>query len=709
MEATTGTQVDAELVAAVTAESLGNPLHVCELVRLLQTTQPDAEKLTLQGDLPLPPTIREIMLRRVARLSTGCQELLGLCALTDRTMSFWLLHRASGLEREELLTLLQEAIDAQLLVEELGPGRYRFTHPLVQETLASQLSQLRRLKLHARLGEALLELSEREMETHLAELAHHLYEATPLGYAEEATIWNLRAGRQALRQLAFGQAAVNFQRGLEALSLQDESEPRLQAELLVELGEARAAAFDPAAREIYREAAGLARSAGAPDLLARAALGFEGRMMGPHAVDPERASLLEDALALLPPGDSVLRVRLMSILAKGLGELVRAVAPLDDPFSRRRRTTLCDEAVSMAHRLNDRHLLAHALQARWYALHSPDNLEQRLYDCDAAMSVGAGASDPVLRWNSHMYSVFQLLEVEQIEGAFDHMDHCIEIAEQFRVPFFIAVAASFRALRELWRGSIQEAGELIDSPWRDDQDWLGLAMRSMFSFSRALLSGNRNDLSLLEAPIRSLIPPDPLGWAWRTRLTLLLAKLGRAEEARDLFDELGSCDFQDLPREQGFVLFAAHLAEAAKILNDRDRAAALYGLLLPYEKRSVSAFQFFDGPVPHYLGLLSTTLQEWDQADKHLADAIARCRRMQTPPYEVRSRVARAGVLLRRGRPGDRGEARRELDCALPRAKAMGMVGYAEQARRLAQAAAEGRGLAKPPGRSGELTSEASF
>ena len=84
--------------------------------------------------------------------------------------------------------------------------RYQFTHALIQETLAEELTITRRLRLHARIGEVLEAIYGMDAEAHAAELAHHFTEAqTVLGTAKLVR-YSLLAGERALETYAYEEA-----------------------------------------------------------------------------------------------------------------------------------------------------------------------------------------------------------------------------------------------------------------------------------------------------------------------------------------------------------------------------------------------------------------------------------------------------------------------------------------------------------------------
>ena len=87
---------------------------------------------------------------------------------------------SEGIGEDQLLLGIDEALQAGL-IEDLPErmDRYQFSHALIQETLAAELSTSRRVRLHARIGEALENGYGANVAVHAAELAYHFAEAQP--------------------------------------------------------------------------------------------------------------------------------------------------------------------------------------------------------------------------------------------------------------------------------------------------------------------------------------------------------------------------------------------------------------------------------------------------------------------------------------------------------------------------------------------------
>ena len=335
VELTTGIEPAPGLVDAIHAETEGNPLFVAEVVHLLA-----AEGRVEEADAPIriPPGVRAVIGRRVARLSARCQALLLSASVIGREFGLDALAALSELEPDELMDVLNEAMAERVLDDVPGaPGRARFGHALIRDTLYDGLTAARRMQLHREAGEALEAVYSSDPEPHLAELAQHFVAAAPLGVADKAIEYARRAGDRAAIQLAFEEAARQY---AIALTLADDQLAR--CELLLALGDAHARAGNSASsKQAFREAAELAERGELAQQLARAALGYGGRFAWVRAsADAGLVPLLERALSAIEERDSPTRVSLLVRLA---------AAARDDP-SRERRVALAEEALDIARR-----------------------------------------------------------------------------------------------------------------------------------------------------------------------------------------------------------------------------------------------------------------------------------------------------------------------------------------------------------------------
>jgi predicted ATPase len=109
------------------ARTGGNPFFVREVVWLL-LAQGDA------GSPVIPAGVREVLGRRLARLSQACHALLSAAAVTGDPIDEAVVAAVSGRDEAAVLRLLDEAARSRLVVHDpLQPRPFRFTHALVRE------------------------------------------------------------------------------------------------------------------------------------------------------------------------------------------------------------------------------------------------------------------------------------------------------------------------------------------------------------------------------------------------------------------------------------------------------------------------------------------------------------------------------------------------------------------------------------------------
>lgn len=198
----------------------GNPLFLLEMLRTLLATgqmreeggqwHTDFDSDTADyRELPLPPSVAGAVLARIARLAVtagrALPQLLGAAALLGDGFALEELSGSLPLDDWALLDLLEQAVDAGLLVRG-EDGRYRFSHGLVGRTVLEHLGPDRRRFLHRRLALTLTRLGLPP-----ARLAPHLEGGGETQAAARA--WLAAAG-EAVRVYAHREALLQLDRAL---------------------------------------------------------------------------------------------------------------------------------------------------------------------------------------------------------------------------------------------------------------------------------------------------------------------------------------------------------------------------------------------------------------------------------------------------------------------------------------------------------------
>jgi len=653
---TTGRPPGAELALAVHRRTGGNPLFVREVARLLAAEDRPA----------IPEGVREVLRRRLDRLPAGCADHLAVAAVLGQEFRLDLLGAVSGRSTEAQLALLDQAVEARLV--ERAPGTvagYRFTHALLREVLYERLPAASRIALHRRAGQAIEERFAADLEPRLAELAHHFRQAAAAGEHRKAVHYATLAGRRALDQLAYAEAATHFERALEALDLEPAG-PAQRCELELALGEARMAAGEiAAARAGYERAARLARGIGAAEPLARAALGL-GSEVTALVVDELQVRLLEEALEALGADDGVLRARVLARLAVTL-VFTPAVA---------RRADLSEQAVAMARRVGDPATLAAVLYDRHLAVWGPDNPADRLAIASEVVELAERCGDRALALQGRGLRTADLLELGDPTALRAEIEAYERAATQLRQLHYLWHVPLLRATQALLAGRFDEAERLASEGLAVGQRAHDQAVGVYVPVVVAVVRWLQGRLPELEGGVRELVARYPAVPAWRGALVLALALDGREDEARAELDWLAARDLADLPRDQQWLCNLALLAMACQRLGDRRRAAVVYELLLPCAGRLVPTTRLAVGclgAVSHYLGILAATLGRWDDAAGHLEEAVETSTRAGAVPFLALSRYEHARALRGRGAPGDRELASEQLREATATARALGL------------------------------------
>jgi DNA-binding SARP family transcriptional activator len=674
---TAGIEADPATVAAIHAQTEGNALFVDEVTRLLMAEGALGEGAA--ASVGIPRGVREVIGRRIRRLSEQCGQTLTTACVLGREFAIDTLARMIDREPREALQLLDEALGARVVGAVPGaPGRLRFSHALVRDTLYDELTPARRLRLHAQAGEAIEALWAGNVEPHLAELAYHFGEAAPAGDAARAVDYARRAGDRAAALLAYEEAARLYGMALEALRPAGRSDEEVRCELLLALGDAKArgGAFG-AAKETFVDAAEVARELGAADQLARAALGYGGRYVWFRAGKDRRLiRLLEDALEAQPTGDTGLRAMLLARLA---GALRGQPVP-------ERRAALTEEGVEIARRLGDPETLAYAIEGTYASISWPRDTDRWLSMATELTQIAGQLGDLEKVFSGHLHAFGAFMVRGDIEAAELEFAELTAVAHELRQPLQLWALETVGVMRALQVGSFDEAAELVERARSFGSGQGGLADDTTFQyvslFNEWALRRERGEVAEVRGSLESFVAEYPTFFLFRCMLVSTYSEAEEEEKARAELRTLAADNFQDLEVGTEWFFGASLLAEACERLDEAAHAPRLYEALLPYGDYVVITHPEINlGAAARYLGLLASAMGRADDAVRHLERALETNERLGVRPWLARTQADLARTLSARGTPGDVDRAGDLSRAALGTFDALGMEEPAERLR----------------------------
>jgi predicted ATPase len=682
VEAKTGAEPPDGLVDLIHQRTEGNPLFVGEYVQVLLSQHDQSAIQNPQSAIALavPSNVRAVITRRLEPLSGACREVLRTAAVIGREFRLEVLAAAVGDTQSPVAgaasarDLLAEAVAARVLEGFDGSGRGRFAHALIRETLFEELGASQRQRLHRTVGESIERLDAEEA---LAELAYHFFEA---GVDEKAVTYAQRAGDRALLLLAYEEAARLYQLGVDAsaraaqgaAAAGDVRYDRQRCELLLAAGEAQNRSGDRrGAKESFTRAAALARTIGAHQQLASAALGFAGGSIESGVENNEVVHLLEEALAAAGEESAI-----------GARILARLSQEIQDARSLKRRDSLSRQAVEVARRSGDVDALAEALIARHVVAWRPDSARERLELATEILALSRTSRNDTLAEWGHALRLTDLLELGDVARAKRASGAFAQLSEQLQQPFYFWVARVHMAVWALLEGRFVEGERLAQEAWTIgksvDPD-AGLCFDSQLFIARF----SRGRFEELEAMLQRAVSRQPAARLWRCMLAQLYAEVGREAAARSEFEPIASDNFADLPRDYLWLTCVSCLTRVCASLNDTSRAYGLYDQLLPYaEHHVVTGFGFaWNGAVSHYLAVLASITSQWDEAVRHFDQALATHTKVGARAFVADTQYEYAAALLKSG--DQRKKASALLSEARNTARDLGMKSLEEKIARL--------------------------
>ncbi|WP_460062693.1 BTAD domain-containing putative transcriptional regulator [Streptomyces sp. YKOK-I1] len=631
VHAVCGEPVDARTVAALAERTGGNPFYVLESARLL------ADEGALVAVSEVPQGVRDVLRRRLALLPEGARAAVRLTAAVGLEAELALLLDAADADEDAVLEGLDAALAADLLTEP-GPGRVRFVHALVRDTVYTDLSGVRRARLHGRIARVL----RRHRPDDLAALAHHFARSGSPADAPLAVDYALRAAEVAERRYAHDIAVDLLQQAIDVhTTAVRDPHGRLERTvgLLVRLlgAQIRAGSTD-AARRTRQRAVELAEQADRGDLVAAVygawtePSGWRSRLEGPY----DRTSLARlERLAADPGLDDATRGRVLHVL-------VDAVAAEDPP----RALEAARTQLRLAREGDDPRLLAAALMTSARLL--PNELQGAARGpLVAELRELARAHDlPAYRWICEHLDGMTAAALNDPETVRRRTADGLALARRYGMLWAqgLGAAASAMLANVAGRFDAAEAGYAeADGLLQRVGAHHATGLRTLGLITVRCAQGRFTEV---ERMIRSVY--DFAGPSVGVLLALVLTRLGRADEASEV----------RFPAEPvADHLYGIELdfrAQLAVLRADHTTAAALIERMLPFRDQLAGAAgtAYASRPVAHALGDLHRLLGEDRSAAEHYALAARTAEAWRSPHLAADARRAAAALeAARTGRP----------------------------------------------------------
>jgi DNA-binding SARP family transcriptional activator/tetratricopeptide (TPR) repeat protein len=232
VEVASGRPVDAHVAAAIQERAEGNPFFATELARLVVAERGGAGAVGAESPGDVPSGVGDVVRRRIALLPEATVATLQVAAVIGRDIELDLLTAASGDTIDTVLDAIEPAVVHRLLapVPE-RPATFRFSHALVREVVADDVSALRRARIHLSVADA-LESTAGDLDDAAEILAEHLWAAAAIGVSQRAAEALERAATVAVRRYAFEAAEGMLGRAVQLRRTAGTTPPDIEAEVV---------------------------------------------------------------------------------------------------------------------------------------------------------------------------------------------------------------------------------------------------------------------------------------------------------------------------------------------------------------------------------------------------------------------------------------------------------------------------------------------
>jgi predicted ATPase len=443
------TPLTAPLLETVYQQTGGNPFFLEELAKLLKEK---SGQTTNFEQWALPDTVRETIARRLTNLSEETLRLLRAAAVLGGEFEAGRLQKVAGLEDEELLDALDEAVAAQVLLELPGTNSeiLRFKHALMRKYLYDNLSHLRRTKIHSRAGAVLEEEAQTGMPVNLAEIAAQ-YQAGQ--EYDKAIYYYTEAGRRAAQLSANSTAVDYFKQALALVDYGAQNEQKVSRRVELGVQWVRSACFSSSLAENEQRLFELEHlvmenllvESRRDEHLAEIYYWF-GRIYFVAGYIDKAIYYSEKSLALAGE-NSPTGVQALSALGRALalhGDSARAIEILE------RAGKLCENIGNLFEASYCYGVLG---DVYW----NTGNGERSMFFCDLCLELALKLGNPSRIGAAYYYRCLPLIEGGKWEEGLAAAQKCLEIGRNLGENYYVSLAEVYIGYALYFGGKSQEA------------------------------------------------------------------------------------------------------------------------------------------------------------------------------------------------------------------------------------------------------------
>ncbi len=215
-------------------ETEGNPLFIKEIINsLIQEgiLDPSSYRKIETESIRVPPTIKEVLMRRITKLDPEARKVLNYGAVIGPRFKFDVLRELTGMDEEKLLDIIDTLIDAKIIEEDPTTDEeiYIFTYMQIKEIVEESMNRSRKRVLHKKIAEYLEKINGDIYET-----AEHFFKG---GIWKKAYQYALKAAEKSAASFGFESAVYYYNMALECSENIDNIEKNEILDILMKLGE----------------------------------------------------------------------------------------------------------------------------------------------------------------------------------------------------------------------------------------------------------------------------------------------------------------------------------------------------------------------------------------------------------------------------------------------------------------------------------------